>query len=142
MNWGKWIIVAFVLFAAFIGTLVTVCVKQDVSLVSKTYYQDELAFDQQIARIQNVSALSNKPVITEGNGVIEVSFDRFSEMESGTLTLFRPSDSTKDRSFPIEQVTSAKQIFHVDGLSGGMYRARLQWTMGGKEYFLEEVIYI
>lgn len=81
MNWGKWIIVAFVLFAAFIGTLVTVCVKQDVSLVSRTYYQDELVFDQQIARIQNVSALSKKPVITKSNGVIEVSFDRFSEME-------------------------------------------------------------
>jgi len=142
MNWGKWIIVAFVLFAAFIGTLVTVCVKQDVSLVSRTYYQDELVFDQQIARIQNVSALSKKPVITKSNGVIEVSFDRFSEMEKGTLTLFRPSDSTKDKSFAIEQDASSKQTFPVDGMAGGMYRARLQWTMGDKEYFLEEIIYI
>lgn len=142
MNWGKWIIVAFVLFAAFIGTLVTVCVKQDVSLVSKTYYQDELAFDEQIARIRNVSDLSQKPTITKGKGVIEVSYDHFSEIKEGTLTLFRPSDPSKDRSFAIEKDTASKQIFPVDGLTGGMYRARLQWTMDGKEYFLEEIIYI
>jgi hypothetical protein len=40
MNWGKWIIVSFVLFAGFIGTLVTVCVRQDISLVSKDYYKE------------------------------------------------------------------------------------------------------
>jgi hypothetical protein len=142
MNWGKWIIVAFISFTAFIGTLVTVCVRQDISLVSKNYYQDELAFDNQIARLQNVSALQQKPAITKGDGMVEVSFDRFIEMEQGTLTLFRPSDASKDRTFALEQRNAVKQSFPVSELERGMYRARIQWTMGTKEYFFEEIIYL
>ena len=56
MNWGKWIIVSFVLFAAFIGILVVICVRQDISLVSKNYYQEELAYQQQIDRMNNGTA--------------------------------------------------------------------------------------
>lgn len=142
MNWGKWIVVAFILFAAFIGTLVTVCMKQDISLVSKNYYQDELAFDEQIKRVQNVTSLTQKPSIILADDELKVSFDRFAEMENATLTLFRPSDSSKDKVFTIGPRAETKQTFSVDGLEGGMYRARLQWTMGDKEYFFEEVIYL
>jgi len=63
MNIGKWIVVAFVLFAAFIGTLVVVCVRQDVSLVSRDYYRQELAYQNQIQRLNNTAALLEKPVI-------------------------------------------------------------------------------
>ena len=47
MNFGKWIVVAFVFFSLFIGTLVTVCVRQDISLVSTDYYKEELIYQDQ-----------------------------------------------------------------------------------------------
>jgi hypothetical protein len=42
MSWGKWIVVSFLLFAGFIATLVTICMKEDVGLVSSSYYDEEL----------------------------------------------------------------------------------------------------
>ena len=69
MDFGKWIVVAFVLFAVFIGTLVTVCVRQDISLVSKEYYKEELAYQDQIVRIANTEKLGLKPKITKVNNV-------------------------------------------------------------------------
>ena len=48
MNWGKSIVLSFILFAAFIGTLVTVCIRQDISLVSKDYYEEELQYDKSV----------------------------------------------------------------------------------------------
>ena len=48
MHYGKSIVVAFILFAMFIGTLVTVCIREDVNLVSPDYYEEELAHGQKI----------------------------------------------------------------------------------------------
>ncbi len=141
MNWGKWIIVSFVLFAGFIGTLVTVCMREEVGLVSKDYYQEELAYQDQIIRISNTNQLEQKPVIQKTGNFIEITFEQFSEIENGALKLFRPSDAGMDRIFELK-TQGKKQIFPVDELKKGMYRARMQWTMNGKEYYMEEVINI
>lgn len=141
MNWGKWIIVSFVLFAAFIGTLVTVCIRADVSLVSKDYYKEELEFQKQITRIENTSALVNKPSIVASNGAIEITFD-FSKVENGELVLFRPSDASLDKKFALNATGDQRQRILTDNLENGMYRARMQWTTKGKEFFHEQIIYL
>lgn len=142
MNWGKWIIVAFVLFAGFIATLVTVCMREDVSLVSKEYYREELAYQEQIIRINNVNKLSQRPVIQKTEKFVEVEFAQFSDVEKGSLKLFRPSDEKMDKVFVLNRSSETRQFFPIENLEKGMYRARLQWTMDGKEFFMEEIIYI
>jgi hypothetical protein len=143
MNWGKWIIVSFVLFTAFIATLVTVCVREDISLVSKDYYKEELAYQDQIGRIQNASVLLKKPVIKVINKMtLQVEFDRFTEIENGELRLFRPSDAAMDKKFLLKASSTSTQQFSTENLDKGMYRARMVWTMGGEEFFIEEVIFI
>lgn len=141
MNWGKWIVVSFVLFAVFIGTLVTVCMRADVSLVSKDYYREELEFQKQIARLENTSGLASKPAIVAGGGSIEITFD-FTDFENGELVLFRPSDAALDKKFSISATASEQLQFSTEAIDPGMYRARMQWTKKGKEYFYEEVIYL
>jgi hypothetical protein len=142
MNWGKWIVVSFILFAGFIATLVTVCMRQDVSLVSKDYYKDELAYQEQIARINNTNQLTEKPVIEKSNDLLEIGYQEFVRIEKGTLKLFRPSDPTMDKVFVLKPSEKLKQSFPIGGLDKGMYRARLQWVMNGKEYFMETIINI
>ena len=143
MNWGKSIVLSFILFAAFIGTLVTVCVREDISLVSKDYYKEELQYDKQLTRLKNVSQLESKPVIKVlENKTIQITFDRFDDMEKGELKLFRPSDSSKDKKYSLVPTSNATQEFPTTDLTPGMYRAKMQWTMNGKEFFLEEVIFI
>ena len=143
MNWGKSIVLSFILFAAFIGTLVTVCLRQDISLVSKDYYKEELLYENQLTRLKNVSQLESKPVIKVlENKTIQIAFDRFDDIETGELRLFRPSDSSKDKKYSLERTSKATQEFPTTDLTPGMYRAKMQWTMNGKEFFVEEVISI
>ena len=143
MNWGKSIVLSFILFAAFIGTLVTVCLRQDISLVSKDYYKEELLYENQLTRLKNVSQLESKPVIKVlENKTIQITFDRFDDIETGELRLFRPSDSSKDKKYSLVRTSKATQEFPTADLTPGMYRAKMQWTMNGKEFFLEEVIFI
>jgi len=142
MNWGKSIVVAFVLFAAFIATLVTVCIRQDVSLVSKDYYKEELAYQDQIRRLNNTNELSQKPTIQKVGNSLEIHFNQFSSIDKGVLKLFRPSDSAMDRVFALKPETADIQSFPIDDLHKGMYKARMQWQMNGKEYYIETTINI
>jgi hypothetical protein len=143
MNWGNWIFVSFVLFAGFIATLVTVCVREDISLVSKDYYQKELVYQDQIGRIENASLLAVKPSIKViGEHALQISFDQFHRIEKGELQLFRPSDAAMDKNFHIEASNTQKQFFSTETMQKGMYRARMVWTMGEKEFYIEEVIFI
>lgn len=141
MNWGKWIVVSFLIFAGFIGALVTVCIRSDVSLVSKDYYREELEFQKQITRLENTSTLKSKPSIEVGIGTIQIAFD-FNALDTGSLILFRPSDAAMDKKFLLTQSTSAIQVFSTVNMNRGMYRARMQWMQDGKEYFHEQVIFI
>jgi hypothetical protein len=140
MNWGKSIILAFVLFAVFIGVLVFVCVRQDINLVSKDYYQEELAYQQQIDRLNNTRGLEAKPVMNVRGNVLEIQFNQFGNMEQGELKLFRPSDVRFDKLFTLQSSAETLQRLDVSALPRGMYRAKMKWSMKGKEYFFEDVI--
>ncbi len=142
MNFGNWIVVAFVLFAAFIGTLVAVCVREDISLVSKDYYQEELVYQDQIQRLNNVAGLKEKPVITVVDHMLQIEFNQFDAMEKAELKIFCPSNAKMDRNFLVKSSDTQIQFFKLDPLQKGMHRAKLQWTMNGKEFYFEEVIYI
>lgn len=141
MNWGNWIVVSFVLFALFIATLVTVCVRQDVSLVTRDYYREELAYQDQIDRINNALELDTRPSVSWVQNKIKVSFEEFSRIESGRLVLFCPSDPEYDRTFPLSPSSVSVQVFDPGQTKSGMYRARIQWKMDGREFYTEEVIY-
>jgi hypothetical protein len=142
MNFGKWIVVAFILFAAFIATLVTVCVRQDVSLVSKDYYKEELGYQDQIHRLNNTAALAEKPVIKITDHALQVEFTQFAQVETGELKLFCPSNAKMDRIFTVAASDETTRTFEINNLQKGMYRAKLFWKMNGKEFYQEEIIYI
>ncbi len=138
MNWGKSIVLAFVVFAIFIGVLVTVCLKQEVNLVSKNYYQEELEYQDRIESMNNFNQLRSKPELILSNNTLQIQLNQASPIEKGTLTMFRPSDGRFDKRFELRNV--ALQNFDVSQLPNGLYRMKLQWSMGSKEYFLEKLI--
>lgn len=139
MNFGKWIIVAFVVFAAFIGTLVTVCMREDISLVSKDYYKDELAYQDQITRINNTAELSRKPTlkIVESK-FLEVTFNQNLPIEKATLKLFCPSNPAHDETFELSG--NNRQVVELTDIHKIMFKGKLLWKMDGKEFYTEEVI--
>src|SRR6187549_71091 len=110
MNFGNWIVVAFIFFALFIGTLVTVCVREDINLVSKDYYKDELAYQDQIKRISNTQTLRDKPEIKKiNNTTYKVNFKQ--AIDHGEINFFCPSDQTMDKHFTIKLSEQNSQLF-------------------------------
>lgn len=140
MNFGKWIFVSLVLFVVFIGSLVMLCMREDISLVSKDYYDEELAYQQQIEREQNTKGLTQKPMITyhEQSG-ITVTIPGGSTLEKGEMKLFCPSNARLDQHFELKPIQ--EQVFKLK-MAKGMYRIKLSWSMSGKNYYFEDQITI
>jgi len=139
MNFGKWIVVAFVFFALYIGVLVVVCVRQDINLVSKDYYRDELKYQQKLDQINNANHLSHLPVIAIKNGQARISFGENQYIQNGTLKIERPSNEKLDRNFSLSPGQSIQE-FNLGNWKPGLYRTSITWTMEGKGYYFEKQI--
>lgn len=142
MNFGKWIFISFVLFAMFIGTLVVVCVRQDVSLVAPDYYKQELVFQNQIDRRNNANLLPVRPTFEIEQSKLTVVFSDFQKVANAELKLFRPSDEKLDQTFNLQPVSGSQQSVDLNSVQRGMYKVSLSWAMDEKEYFVEETLYI
>lgn len=142
MSWGKGIVLSFVLFALFIGVLAAICIREEVPLVGADYYKQELLFQQQIDRVNNANQLPLKPVILSTGQFVEIQFNQAAEISGGELKLFRPSDETLDRHFKLNDGFHTKVLIDTEAMSRGMYKAQLRWFMNGKEYYIEQVIYL
>ncbi len=140
MNFGKAIVLSFVLFAMFIGVLVTVCIREDVNLVSKDYYQDELEYQKKLDRIHNTNQMSQPPTIIAEKGRVSIVFEKAYRVETGELKFSRPSSDKLDQRFELDPAGGNVQQFELRRWEPGLYRASLTWTTDGKDYFLEELI--
>jgi hypothetical protein len=142
MSWGKWIVVSFLLFAGFIATLATICMKEDVGLVSSSYYDEELQYQQQMKRMSNASALTQPPVLKAGQNQLLVQYHQLKDIDKGQLKLYRPSDARLDKTFLVPAGSSEEVVFDLGETPRGMYRAKFEWSINGIEYYHEEVIHI
>ena len=140
MSWGKGITIAFITFAVFIGALVTVCVRQDISLVSKNYYDEELKYQDQIDQMNNAAALAERPSMLIRDGYLEVWFGEFAKFEEGELILTRPSDARYDAKFTVSLGSDSVRMFDLSRYPAGRYNTILKWQANGKEFLSKESI--
>lgn len=136
----KWIVAAFVFFGLFMGTLVVICVREDVNLVSKDYYQQELKHQEKIIRQENANQLEEKPQLSFENNSVKLLFPFSSSIEKGELHVMRPSDDRLDQRFELNAMEGDSQLFPLKVWEKGLYRVSLTWTMEGKDYYFEQVM--
>ncbi|GAB3904942.1 hypothetical protein GCM10028803_35090 [Larkinella knui] len=140
MNWGKAIILIYIVFAGFIGTMVYWMCRQRVDLVRDDYYQTEMAYQQQINRVARTAKLVESPAIHFDASQQSIGLTRSETGSSGgKLTFYRPSDRRQDRSVSLQPgqttVSTAK-------LASGFWRVQLNWSENGQEFYTEQTITI
>jgi hypothetical protein len=140
MNWGKWIVAVFILFVVFIGVLAGICFRQDVSLVSAKYYEEDLQFQQQYDQLSNANTLKIKPAIQLVDKALYISYQHFSAVQEGTLKLIRPGNSLLDHSYELSSQADSVQQFNVPDAARGLYKVQLTWKEGAKQFRLDKTI--
>lgn len=141
MNWGKGIIVAFVLFVGVIFTMVFISVNTEFSLVADNYYEQEINYESQLQRIRNFNALNAKPEFDFDRNahLISLVFDPelAASIKDGEVIFFRSSGAKFDKNFDL--ALDEESVFKVDTKSfiKGAWTLQLKWSDEGQEYYKE-----
>ena len=143
MDFGVKITILYISFVVLILTMVCMCYGQTVELVSSDYYAQEIKFQDKINATNNEKNLraSIDHTLTGKTIILSIDSVLLSEDFNGTVTFFRPSDSSKDVKLKMNFVTN-KQIINTDKLIHGAYKLQLTWISNSKKYYKEEVIFI
>lgn len=138
IGWGTRIAFLYGGFVVMMVSLVTLSMKQDFSLVSDEYYQDELAYQNTIDASRNSSTLSEPTTVSAYAKEIIVRFPQefAGNSVTGTVHFYSPVATSLDRKFDI---VLSNNVMHIDRqqLAGGRYVVKLSWKANGKTYYQE-----
>ena len=142
--WPYAIILAFVLFGAYILNFVRLAMKQDVGLVSKDYYQQEVAYQQHIDKVSRTEGLSSEIKLThipEADQLTVLFPEEFAGKKvEGKINFFRPSNDKLDFELPLELNNGQVQVVNTKGLQRGYWRVKIYSEAEGQEYYAEQVL--
>lgn len=143
MNFGVKITILYVSFVALIITLVALCFGQKVELVSTDYYAQELKFQDKINATNNATNLKKSIdyLISPQHITLTIDTALVSKDFEGTVTLFRPSDSSKDVKLKMK-FANYIQTIDTYKLAHGAYKLQLTWQSNHTNYFKEHIISI
>lgn len=144
MNWGRSLLLVFIVFAASMGYLVYRASGTHFDLVSKDYYKDELHYQEKIDGFRNAAALEAVQISVDSSGMLQIRFPdqmRGKEVE-GELWLYCKTDAAKDLRVPLSADTSRIRMVTVSGKPAGTYLAKLHWVALQVPYEYEQEIII
>jgi len=143
-NWGTGIFIVIVLFILAVVAFLIYVSNLDIKMVEDNYYDKELAYQDRIDKLNNTDSLPWKIYFKQEPGIIIIQFPQLDTVltPAGTILFYRPSDPEKDFSFPLQLNDSSLQVIDITGINKGKWVIKLDWEMGGKEYYYEEEVFI
>ena len=135
MNWGKSIVLYFVIFVSFIGILAYKMAVSKVDLVKPNYYQKEIDYQNEIDRNRNSAIFKSIKAIHYSPELARVTIDFPTDVKSGEVVFYRPSDKNLDIAIALK---NAKHFEYVTkALKPGLWKVRTVWSDGTLEYYIE-----
>jgi hypothetical protein len=141
MNWGYKIAVFFGAFVLITTGVTVYLMNQKVDVVTENYYEKELKYQDQIDKITRTRALKESVEITNTGKELIIKFPNLPDKNQNKdlISLYRPSDDSKDVKIPVQTDTSRTQVVSIDRLVRGYWKVKINWTSGGSEYYFESV---
>ncbi len=144
-NWGHGLFIFISLFMASMLYLVSLCFKQNFDLVSKDYYEKEIAYQDQIEKNKNTASLQSASVVefNKSSTAIDILLPQeFKEKEVKLdVYLYKPDDASLDRKISL---TSSQGQASIDAqtLKPGLWRVQMNWSDATADYYNETSVFI
>ena len=142
INWCTGIVIAITLFIVFILSFVykTIFIeKYEHHLVSEDYYKDELHYQEEIDKLNNVKNLSENISLNNSENGITISFPKDKDFNKikGTVNFLRRSNGKLDFEKKIN-LSSHSMLVEDSILIKGKWEIRVDWQYEKEEYLLKE----
>lgn len=144
MNWGWKIVLLYSAFVIMTLSMVIFFMRQKVDLVADDYYKQEIQYQSQIDKITNARSLK-EPVgynYSHQPRTVKLSFPNAHVQQGlvGKIHFYRPANAKEDKEFDINTNESGEQIISISSLSRGLWKIKISWNSGGKEFYDEKVV--
>ncbi|MEM9981006.1 MAG: FixH family protein [Bacteroidota bacterium] len=142
MSWGYKIALLYSSFVALMVGLVTLCVMQDdIHLVSKDYYKQEIAYQEVIDQTRNAAHLKEAITIEQTAKEIIVDFPATLKGAKGSLLFFRPADARKDVAIDFH-LRRQPQVIVAKKFDKGLWLVKMSFQQGEKKFYREQKLVI
>ncbi len=131
--------VALTIFIAAAFTFATyvaiTMIRQRVDLVSTDYYDKDLQHEKRMAQEKRARALPKQVEVGQIPGAKQLVVTMPDSSATGTITLYRPSDSSLDRKIPIAPDAQGRHVVDYSEMASGLWRLEIEWEQNGEEMF-------
>jgi nitrogen fixation protein FixH len=143
MNWGKKIVIVYVLFVLGIAFMVYKASTQNTDLVTTDYYAKELKYQENIEENKRTAALSAQVEYGIKDDTLSIKFpaDFTGRKLTGEAVLYCPSDEKKDTKKIFTLIDEPLQM-QIPAGSKGLYELHINWQDSGVSYYFEKKIFI
>ncbi|MFN3589818.1 MAG: FixH family protein [Spirosomataceae bacterium] len=134
-SFGTGIALAYTSFVVFMLYMVYRSVTQkDIFLVTESYYEEELKYQDKIDQMTLANQLSSKATLeVEGNEIL-LTFPKESVGTSGEIAFYRPSNPAFDFNLPLAISDTAMVVSAPKTMQKGLWEAHISWVKEGKTY--------
>jgi hypothetical protein len=142
-NWGTGIFIFLILFVVGAVGFVIFTLQFDVNLVHKDYYEKGVDYSEQMRMDTRSATFKNAIQVIPDDKFLVMAIEESlsSKIDSGNVLLFRPSDSKRDISIPVEKNSSNISVSKSD-LIHGRYILKFSWYSEGIKYEIDRPINI
>ena len=148
-RWNPWPVCIIAFFTlAIIGCVAFVifCTLHPTELVAKDYYEQEIRYQSQLDRMEMVRASGSLASIqyNQSQKLITISIPETGDKPrpTGKVDLYRPSAASLDQSVKLEVDGQGNQQIDAGTLQPGLWKVKVTWSAGGKDFFLDQKVRI
>ena len=143
-NWGIGIFISIVVFIIITVILTIIFMNQRVDLVTNNYYEKTLTYQDQIDIYKRTAELKEKVSFNYAENKISLSFPVLflHDVNKVKLYFYRPSDSRKDFTVPIQLDKNGSQFINTSKIDKGYWKVEVQWMMNNQDYKMEKSVII
>ncbi len=134
---GNILLAGFAAMILMMAILVYLCVRQDLPLVSKNYYEQELVYQHQIDATANAIALDIRVVKDAQYIRLSIPREISRHIRNGSVYFYYPANEKMDQVTPIEASPQGIYLFDRHLLPGDSYTVKISFEMGGKSFYKE-----
>jgi len=134
-NWGVGIALVYVVFVVCMLSMVMMSKNQKIDLVTENYYQQELAFQDEINAQQRVENYNCMPVIKSYKSGYQIDIPNTTGHKiQGTLLAYCPSNKKGDCIIDLPNTESGGWLVNLSKLTTSNYILKFHWTHNGEVY--------
>lgn len=145
-NWGVGMALLYALFASATVGFVVFALANPAALVTEHYYEDATRQDQRIEATANARAAGADLVLDADADDCHCAVFHIARPEAraavGTVTWYRASDASYDRTGPLALDADGVQRIPLDDVPSGSWKVQVEWEAEGRPFYFERAVMV